>query len=357
MVRNIKKPLIIVIVLVIVGGIICFFWMRNNSSENALTDNTVNNHDDLSGMQLNILGSYHEDMVKRLAQMFEDETGCNVFYMRLPTGLGVAKLVTEKDNPTFNVYIGGTVDAHESLKHQNILVPYRSPVEKEIPKEYVDSDGVWKAQYIETLSIGVNTERWEKEFYGNEMPDTLEDLLDPKFKGEIVTPDPFTSGTGYTFLTSVLQLMGTEEGWKYMDKFNDQVGQYTASGYPASEKVGLGEYLICVNFLSDQLIVSNSGYPLKSTVYEGAGWSMCPVSIVAGSENNIVAQRFIDFCLSKKALDALVELGNCVAVRDDCIIPQGNNKLSELNINRNYDPIKAAADKEDILKKFNDMIK
>ena len=122
--RNIKEPLIIIIVLVILGGIICFFWMRNNSSENKLTDNTVINYDDLSGMQLNILGSYHEDMVKRLAQMFEDETGCNVFYMRLPTGLGVAKLVTEKDNPTFNVYIGGTVDAHESLKHQNILVKY-----------------------------------------------------------------------------------------------------------------------------------------------------------------------------------------------------------------------------------------
>ncbi len=87
----------------------------------------------LAGMSLNILGSYHEDMVKRLAEMFEDETGCKVAYLRMPTGEGVAKLTAQKDNPTFQVYIGGTVDAHESLKEQGILAAYRSPFEHEIP--------------------------------------------------------------------------------------------------------------------------------------------------------------------------------------------------------------------------------
>ncbi len=306
----------------------------------------------LAGKSLNILGSYHEDMVKRLAEMFEAETGCRVAYLRMPTGEGVARLTAEKDNPTFNVYIGGTVDAHENLKEQGILRAYRSPFEHEIPQQYIDPDGVWKAQYLETLSIGVNTERWRTEFPGQEMPTTLEELLNPAFKGEIITPDPFTSGTGYTFLSSVLQLMGEEKGWKYIEAFNAQVGQYTASGYTPAEKAGLGEYLICVNFLSDQLIVSTSGYSLTSTVYTGAGWSMCPVSVVAGSEKNTAAQMFIDFSISKRALDALVELGQCVAVREDSIAPQGGNGLAGLNFNRDYSPIKAAADKAEILERF-----
>ena len=310
----------------------------------------------LSGMHLNILGSYHEDMVKRLAEMFEEETGCTVSYLRMPTGEGVAKLTAEKDSPAVNVYIGGTVEAHENLKHHGILAAYRSPMEAELPSEYVDPDGVWKAQYIETLSIGVNTERWEKEFPGQKPPSTLEELLNPDFKGEIITPDPVTSGTGYTFLSSVLQLMGSEEGWKYIEAFNEQVGQYTTSGYTPAEKAGLGQYLICVNFLADQLIVSTSGYPLHSTVYEGAGWSMCPVSIVAGSEQNATAQKFIDFCISKKALNALVELGNCVAVRDDCIAPEGGRKLSELSFNRAYSPIEAALNKAEILERFGVLV-
>ncbi|MBE6907788.1 MAG: ABC transporter substrate-binding protein [Ruminococcaceae bacterium] len=328
----------------------------NNVSTTPSSNADRNGVNALSGMHLNILGSYHEDMVRRLAEMFETESGCTVSYLRIPTGEGVAKLTAEKDNPTFNVYIGGTVDAHESLKYQGILAAYHSPVENELPVEYIDPDGVWKAQYIETLSIGVNTERWEKEYPGEKIPTTLQDLLNPALRGEIITPDPSTSGTGYTFISSVLQLMGTEEGWKYIRAFNEQVGQYTISGYTAAEKAGLGEYLICVNFLADQLIVNISGYPLKSTVYEGAGWSICPVSVVSGSEKNIAAQKFIDFCISKRALDALVELANCVAVRNDCIAPQDGNRLSELNVNHNYSLIKAAADKADILKRFSILV-
>jgi iron(III) transport system substrate-binding protein len=306
-------------------------------------------------MELSILGSYHEDMVKRLAEMFEAETGCKVSYLRMPTGEAVAKLTAEKDNPSVSVFLGGTVDGHENLKQQGILTAYTSPVESELPSEYVDPDGVWKAQYVETLSIGVNTERWEKEFAstGLEIPTTLEELLNPAFKGEIITPDPSTSGTGYCFVSSVLQYMGEEEGWKYLEAFNDQVGQYTSSGYTPAEKTGLGEYLISVNFLADQLIVKTSGYPMQSTVYEGAGWSMVPVSMVAGSEDNPAAQQFIDFCLTKEALDALVELANCVAVRDDAIAPEGGSKLSELNFNREFDPIAAAEVKAETLEKFS----
>ena len=131
---------------------------------------------DISGMELSILGSYHEDMVKRLAEMFEKQTGCKVSYLRMPTGEAVAKLTAEKDNPTVSVFLGGTVDGHENLKAQGILGVYHSPKEAELPAEYVDPDGVWKAQYLETLSIGVNTERWEKEFAG-----PLQVCLNPSF--------------------------------------------------------------------------------------------------------------------------------------------------------------------------------
>ena len=79
---------------------------------------------------------------------------------------------------------------------------------------------------------------------------------------------------------------------------------------------------------------------------------MCPVSIVAGSEKNIAAQKFIDLCLSKRVLDALVELGNCIAVRDDCIKPHNNISLSDINFNREYNPMETAGEKDAILEKF-----
>jgi len=359
-VRKVLKVKNILMTFIVMAAVI--LWMAGCGAGASVKDGVTSSDSHsggssrLEGMQLNILGSYHEDMVKRMAEMFENETGCSVSYLRMPTGEAVARLIAEKEDPVVSVYIGGTIDAHENLKHQGVLVPYESPVEREISGEYVDPDGVWKAQYIETLSIGVNTERWKAEFPGRVMPSTLEELLDPAFRGDIVTSDPYTSGTGYTFVSSVLQFMGEEEGWAYIEKFNEQVGQYTTSGYTPAEKAGFGEYLICVNFLSDQLIVSTSGYPLASTVYEGAGWSMCPVSIVTGSEDNAAARKFVDFCIGKKALDALVELGNCVAVRDDCIAPVGGSKLSDLRFNRDYSPVEAAAFKTEILERFREVV-
>lgn len=369
--KNMKKAAALVLTVAMAAGMTgCGGGSESETKPTPETTNAVNQETDgasgeeskeaggekadISGMELSILGSYHEDMVKRLAEMFEAETGCKVSYLRMPTGEAVAKLTAEKDNPSVSVYLGGTVDGHENLKQQGILTSYTSSTEAEIPSEYLDPEEVWKSQYIETLSIGVNTERWEEEFAdsGLEIPTKLEDLLNPEFKGEIITPDPSTSGTGYTFVSSVLQYMGEEKGWEYLEKFNEQVGQYTSSGYTPAEKTGLGEYLITVNFLADQLIVKTSGYPIQSTVYEGAGWTMVPVSMVKGSEDNPAAQQFIDFCLTKEALDALVELANCVAVRDDAIAPEGGSKLSELNFNRDFDPIAAAEVKAETLEKF-----
>jgi iron(III) transport system substrate-binding protein len=47
-----------------------------------------------------------------------------------------------------------------------------------------------------------------------------------------------TSGTGYTFLTTILQLMGEQKGWDYLKRFNTNVSQYTRSGIGPTQLVG-----------------------------------------------------------------------------------------------------------------------
>jgi iron(III) transport system substrate-binding protein len=273
----------------------------------------------------------------------------------MPTGEATAKLVAEADRPTVSVFMGGTVDAHENLKAKNLLASYVSPEENFIPNEFRDSAGVYKTQHLEVLSIGLNTERWNEEFAGKGIaePTKLEDLLNPLFKGEIIMPDPTSSGTGYNFVDSVLAYMGETQGWAFLEGLNKQIGQYTSSGYTPAEKTGLGEYLICINYLTDQVLVRNSGYPLKSIAYEGAGWSMIPISVVAGSENDPVTRQFIDFCLTKEAIDAMVKVASTLAVRTDANPPDGGPGLKDIPINRNYDPVEGAVHKADVLAAFN----
>ena len=322
------------------------------------TTGSTDTQSTVSQGRLNILGSYHEDMVKSMAEMYGAKYGVEVSYIRMPTQDAEARLLAEQSMPTCDVWIGGTVDAHELLKERNVLTSCTTEEEANIPEIYLDPDGVWKTQYVEIMSIGINTDRWEAEFepLGLKKPETLSDLLAPEYRGEIIIPDPSTSGTGYTFLSSVLSDMGEEEGWKYLEALNTQVGQYTYSGYTASEKVGLGEYLICLNFLSDQLLVKSYGYPVESIMYDEAGWTAVPVSLVTGAPNRAEAERFLNFCLSSEACSVLVGLGNVLPVREDLSnFPEGFG-VSELKWNKSFSPISDTEEKSERISRFLELM-
>lgn len=306
---------------------------------------------------ITLLGSYHEDMIKALAQEFEKKSGCRINYVRMSTGEAKKGLLEGKSAPKYDVWIGGTVDAHETLKKQGILAAYEALGEDRIVSPYRDPDHVWKPQYLEVLSIGVNRERWEREFAGKEIPypDSLENLLHPAFKGEIVIPNPSVSGTGYILFASILEALGQEAGWDYIRNLNKQVGQYTNSGFSAAEKTGLGEYLICIDFLSDQSLVGSFGYPIESQVYEKAGWTLVPVSLVQSEEIRPQARAFIDFCLSDEALEILEGLGNVTPVEKNRERSQRDPENTEERIpdyNQSFSPWLAAGSREEILDYF-----
>ncbi|RRD95674.1 ABC transporter substrate-binding protein [Clostridiales bacterium COT073_COT-073] len=307
---------------------------------------------------LMVLGSYHEDMIKLLTELFARQSKIKIDYVRMSTQDAEAKLIAEKGNTGFDVWIGGTVDAHEILKKKQILCKCEAAAEKNIANRFRDKDEVWKAQYIEVLSIGINNSRWEKEFAvkGIKKPTGLEDLLHPAFKGEVILPSPETSGTGYTFLASVLAEMGEEKGWKYLEQLNKQIGQYTYSGYTPAEKVGLGEYLICINFFSDQQIVSSNGYDMESRIYQNAGWTIVPVSLIAKKEIKEEAKQFIDFCLSQEASDLLRGLGNVLTVRENGDQIDAGLRLSDLQLNNQFEPTAMIDKKEENIRRFLQLV-
>ena len=82
-----------------------------------ISDNFKNKDDCMQDTdELKIIGSYHEDMIKSLVEVYAKENNCKVSYVRMPTQVAQKRLIAEKDKPVYDVWIGGTVDAHELLK-------------------------------------------------------------------------------------------------------------------------------------------------------------------------------------------------------------------------------------------------
>src|SRR5262249_21007983 len=87
-----------------------------------------------------------------------------------------------------------------------------SPGWQGIGAAYVDPDG--QAYNLGTFSwlLYGNEPRLKEKGYA--MPKNLKDLLDPKWKGEILLPSPITSAPAYLIVLSVLSHSGEAEGWK-----------------------------------------------------------------------------------------------------------------------------------------------
>lgn len=50
------------------------------------------------------------------------------------------------------------------------------------------------------------------------------------YKGELVMPNPGTSGTAFLSLSAMMQIFGEEKGWELLDGSNKNAGQYTKFG-------------------------------------------------------------------------------------------------------------------------------
>lgn len=309
---------------------------------------------DLKGKEVVVYISFGENEGKAMLEEFQKETGCKFLFVRMPSGEVVARVQAEKENPKADIMLGGAAENHEVLKAQNLLEQYVPKGSEEIPAYYRDKDGYWTGFYVGPLAIGVNKEYWDKDFAskGVEMPKTFKDLLNPVFKGEVVMPDPSTSGTGYTLISSLAQSWGQDETFDFLKKFRPQVAQFPGSGLKPAQMVGSGEYLICVNFLHDQLMLKKQGMPLVSVVPDGAGWEIGAVSIIKGGPNPEAAKAFADFTIGKTAGDIHSTMTSRLSTRADVPVPPGATELDQMPINKNFSFMEASKARKELVEKW-----
>lgn len=301
--------------------------------------------------ELVVYVTFHENEAKRLFSLFEKETGIKVKYLALATGQAVARVEAEAASPQADIFLGAGAENHEAMKMKGLLARYVSPEAAKIPAAFRDKDGYWTGLYLGPVAMIVNKDRFDAECKPKNipMPETWRDLLRPEFKDEVVMPDPQLSSTGYTFLASYLQKYGEAEGWAFFEQLDKNVNHYTKKGLAPAQLVATGEFLVGINFLHDQLLMQKAGFNVQIVVPKGAGWEIGSVSIIKGGPNPESAKKFIDFVIGQKAQQLHTDLTMRIPTRPDVELPPGVKPLSEMDIFEEFDVIKAAADKANLL--------
>jgi len=248
--------------------------------------------------------SPQEEWCRLMVQAFEKATGVKVAMTRKSSGETYAQIKAEAGNPKGDIWWGGTGDPHLQAAEEGLTVEYKSPRLVDLNEWAVHQAEQSRYRtvgiYAGALGFGYNVPLLQKK--GLPEPKCWKDLLDPRLKDEVQVADPNSSGTSYTMLATMVQLMGEEAGFDYLRKLHRNVNQYTKSGAAPAKAVALGETLLGITFMHDMVTVATDGAPVKVVApCEGTGYEIGSMSIIKGARNLENAKRWYDWALTPEA--------------------------------------------------------
>ena len=161
-------------------------------------------------------------------------------------------------------------------------------------------------------------------------PKTWNDLLDPKWKDQLVMTDPSQASTTKYWMAAMMQ--NEKYGPAYFEALKEN-GILLESGTTATHNaVAAGSYQvgICLDYVSANLIAEGSPMAFHYTS-EDVITMTSPLGIFTDSQNVENAKKLYDFILSKEGQELLVA-NNLVSVRDDVEMKVDTSSIAAVNL-------------------------
>jgi len=254
--------------------------------------------------QLLVYTALETDQLKAYEQGFYREVNdVEIRWVRDSTGVITAKLLAEKANPQADVVMGVAASSLALLNNEGMLEPY-APINLDaIMMKYRDAKNppAWFGMDVWGATVCFNTVEAKKR--NMPMPTTWQDLAKPVYKGQIVMPNPASSGTGYFDVAAWLTLWGEKGGWAYMDKLHQNIAMYTHSGSKPCNQAATGEFVMGISFEYRGNTNKAKGAPIELVFpKEGLGWDLEAFAIHKGTKKLEAAKKLADWASSKDAM-------------------------------------------------------
>ncbi|MCX7152626.1 MAG: putative 2-aminoethylphosphonate ABC transporter substrate-binding protein [Proteobacteria bacterium] len=267
--------------------------------------------------QLLVYTALETDQLKAYEEGFRKfAPDIDIKWVRDSTGVVTAKLLAEKANPQADAVMGVAASSLSLLDSNGMLEPYKPLNYDALMSKYVDKKNppAWFGMDVWGATVCFNTVEAKKKNIPK--PETWKDLTKPVYKGQVVMPNPASSGTGYFDVTAWLQLFGDDNGkgggWKYMDALHENIAQYTHSGSKPCNMAAAGEFVVGISFEYRGNANKAKGAPIDLVFpKEGLGWDLEAFAIHKGTKNLAAAKRLADWASSK---DAMILYGKNFAI-------------------------------------------
>jgi iron(III) transport system substrate-binding protein len=254
--------------------------------------------------QINVICSVQAEWCNLMQTVYSRTTGVKVNMSLKGSGEALAQLIAEKANPKTDLWFGGTGDPHLQAAEQDLTLEYKSASLPQLhawaQQQAAQSKFRTVGIYSGPLGFGYNPELLAKKKLP--VPKTWNDLLKPEYKGEIQVANPASSGTAYTMVATLVQLMGEDKAFDYMKKLHRNISQYTRSGTAPIKAVARGETSVSISFVHDGPGEKMQGFPVETiTPSDGTGAEIGSMSLIKGARNLEAAKKFYEWSLTASA--------------------------------------------------------
>jgi iron(III) transport system substrate-binding protein len=303
-----------------------------------------------------------EEWCRAATTAFQQKTGISVSMTRQSAGEIYARLKAEKDNPRGDIWYGGTGDPHLQAANEALTDAYKSP---QLDKLQDWAKTQWERSanrtvgiYLGVLGYGYNPAEIASRKI--QPPACWKDLLNSELKGEIQVADPNSSGTAYTMLATLVQLMGEEPAFDYLKKLHANIDHYTTSGAAPSQAASRGEVTIGIAFQHDLIdAAKKTGKLTVVSPCEGTGYEIGSMSIVKGARNPEEAKQFYDWALTPEAQAIAAKNGSYqMPSNKESVVPPEAPDVSKVKlIAYDFDKYGSSAERNRILSRWTKEIK
>jgi iron(III) transport system substrate-binding protein len=227
-----------------------------------------------------------------------------IAWVRDSTGVITARLIAERANPRADMVWGLSVFSILQMQGLDMLEGY-TPRGAEALRTNMRSDRspmTWWGMDAFVSAICFNTVVAQQRNLPR--PTTWQDLLDPRFRGQVVMPNPNSSGTGFLTIAGWMANRGEAGAWQFMQGLHDNIQQYTHSGSAPCNNAARGEFAVGLSFDMRSVTLKNQGAPIDIIVpTDGVGFDLEAGAIMRGTRNLAAAQRLADWAVSRAAME------------------------------------------------------
>ena len=246
-----------------------------------------------------IYSPHGRDLLSHFEAGYEREhPGVDVQWVDMGSQEVLDRVRSERANPQADVWWGAPSGMFARAAEEDLLAPFAPSWSDAVPEVARDTAAGWVGTYRTPEVIAYNSDAVSRE----EAPKDWDDVLEPRWRGDVLIRDPLASGTMRAIFGAVMwreyrRTGDPEAGFEWLLRLDAQTKDYVLNPTLLYQKLARQEGLVTLWDMPDiETLRATTDMPIDYVLPEsGTPVVIDAIAVVAGTEHPEAARAFVEW--------------------------------------------------------------